>query len=138
MTPSTRFIRFNTVGLLGMGVQLASVTLLTALNVPAIVAVVLALGITLVHNFVWHRRWTWNDRSGSIAVSFARFVLANGLVSLAGNVVIAGIGVHVFGMPAPLATFSAIGLCGLVNYRLSDRTVFVPVPASRASARTPS
>ena len=44
----------------------------------------------MLHNFLWHVRYTWNDRCGGAhgLRPFLRFQLSNGLVSLAGNVVI--------------------------------------------------
>ena len=46
----------------------------------------------MLHNFVWHQRWTWRDRpsasSGRSCTGSLRFHLLNGTVSLAGNLAI--------------------------------------------------
>ncbi len=58
-----RFLRFNFVGALGIGVQLAAVTLLVGvLGLHYLVASALAIEMAVLHNFAWHERWTWRDR----------------------------------------------------------------------------
>ena len=46
----------------------------------------------MLHNFVWHERWTWRDRAGGgparLLGRLARFHAGAGIVSLAGNVAI--------------------------------------------------
>jgi putative flippase GtrA len=60
---SLRFFRFNVVGALGIGVQLATAALLVGvLGIHYLVGTALAIEISLLHNFVWHERWTWRDR----------------------------------------------------------------------------
>src|SRR5437773_2384168 len=82
-----RFLRFNSVGLLGVGVQLGAVAVLTQrTGLAPELASVLGVALALVHNFTWHRRWTWADRGqpGTPAHrSFLKFAAANGLVSIA-------------------------------------------------------
>ena len=87
-----RFVRFNLVGALGIGVQLGVLRfLLTSVRTPIVVATIAAVFAAIVHNFVWHLHWTWRDRSvrrAGVLAAFTRFVVANGAISLAGNVVI--------------------------------------------------
>jgi putative flippase GtrA len=123
-----RFARFNAVGALGIGVQLATLwTLVETANLPVIVATVMAVGAAILHNFVWHLRWTWRDRRLSIAqapAALAKFVAANGLVSLAGNAAIMAVLVTGAGWPPVPANLVAIAACGLTNYWLGDTVVF--------------
>jgi len=123
-----RFLKFNGVGVLGIVVQLASVAVLTAFAVPVVGATTAAVSLTVLHNFFWHRHWTWRDRrltTEPAALTFARFALANGAVSLVGGVLVVWMlttGLHTDGV---IANAVAIAVCGLVNYTLGDRVVFV-------------
>ena len=87
-----RFVRFNAVGGLGIVVQLTVIWLLTGVTqTPVALATALGVAAAVVNNFVWHRQWTWRDRlddSGSTSAAFTRFALANGMVSLIGNVAV--------------------------------------------------
>jgi putative flippase GtrA len=129
MTAARRFVRFNAVGALGIGVQLATIWALTeGAGVPYVAATIVGVSLAIAHNFFWHLRWTWGDRllTGSRAAqALLSFVIANGIVSFAGNLVVmialvGGAGVAV--LPANLV---AIAACGLVNFWLGDRVVFV-------------
>jgi putative flippase GtrA len=57
-----RWLRFNLVGAMGMVVQL---TVLAVWNRLApehyLLASVVAVELALVHNFFWHRRYTWRE-----------------------------------------------------------------------------
>jgi len=123
-----RFVRFNLVGALGIGVQLGVLRLLlTSVRTPIVVATMIAVLAAVMHNFVWHHHWTWRDRlSGSegIAGAFGRFVLANGAISLAGNIAIMAILATGLGLPPIVANIIAIGVCGVVNFWVGDIFVF--------------
>lgn len=135
MTRGARVAAFAGVGVLGIGVQVVTVwggmrwgglgpTFATACGVSAAV----------VHNFAWHRRWTWGDRrvtGRSTWAAFGRFVAANGIVSLAGNLAIVWLLVHLWPLGGVAANLIAIGLMAVANYWASDRLVFV---ARRAAA----
>jgi putative flippase GtrA len=54
-----RWIAFMTVGLGGFIVQLAAVTLLARAGLADAPATALAVELAILHNFVWHERWTW-------------------------------------------------------------------------------
>jgi len=125
VTPAARFVAFNAVGVIGAGVQLASVALLTNVaHVHYAVATTIAVAVAVVHNFVWHRRWTWRDRRATFWGSFVRFAVSNGVVSLIGNMAVMTTlvsGAHVPVIPASLV---AIAICGLLNFVLGDAIVF--------------
>lgn len=123
----SRFLRFNAVGVAGFAVQLAGVAMLTgAWGVLPLIATVLAVETAILHNFFWHERWTWADRpsAGSERLSrLLRFHLTNGLVSIAGNVVM----VAVLAELNPIAVNAiAVLICSLVNFSAGDRLVFSP------------
>lgn len=129
-----RWLRFNIVGLAGIGVQLATLWVLAdLLEVHYVLATIAAVESAVVHNFAWHVRWTWRDRAGASAgplwLQLVRFNLANGAVSLAGNtllmIVLVG-AVHLHHVPASAISIAA---CSLVNFALADRWVFASVPS---------
>lgn len=132
MTLWHRFARFNVVGTVGVGVQLGTLALLTdGLGHGYLPATVVAVVSAIAHNFGWHVVWTWSDRRGgpSLANRFARFVVANGAVSLVGNVILMAALVGGAGLEPIPANVVAIAICGLVNFWLGDRWVFGPLPA---------
>ena len=127
MNTAGRFVRFNAVGALGIGVQLATITALMDVGVSYVAATIIGFNLAIAHNFYWHLRWTWRDRmlSGNRAFyAFLSFVAANGVVSYGGNVVIMIALVAGAGLPVLLANLIAIAACGLVNFWLGDRVVF--------------
>jgi len=125
MPHSTRFVMFNVVGALGIVVQLACVALLTnVVRVHYIAATTIAVSVAVVHNFLWHRWWTWRDRCATAGTALLRFVLANGIVSLVGNLGVTATlvsGAHVAPLPANVI---AIAVCGVLNFWLGETFVF--------------
>jgi len=58
-----RWLKFNAVGLMGICVQLAILALLrSGLGWNYLLSTALAVEITVIHNFLWHERFTWADR----------------------------------------------------------------------------
>jgi len=123
-----RFLRFNGVGVLGFVVQLGVLALLLQAGMHYLAATALAVEVAVLHNFAWHERWTWRDRpaadTGTRASRLWRFHAANGLISLAGNLLLMRLLVGLLAMPAVPANLLAVLLCALVNYTASDRFVF--------------
>ena len=133
MTTAVRVGRFWGVGLAGIGVQMATLAILThVLSVHYAAATFIAVGAAIVHNFLWHRVWTWADRRAHVSapIAFTRFVAANGLVSIAGNLGLMAVFVSVGNMPVLAANAIAIAVCGLVNYWAGDRIVFARTATS--------
>jgi putative flippase GtrA len=130
-----RFLRFNGVGLIGFALQLGVLAVLLRLGVHYLLATALAVELAVLHNFVWHERWTWRDRPAAAEGPSTwlgtgrqgrlwRFHASNGLISLAGNLVLMRLLVGLLGMPAVPANLVAVLLCALVNFTASDRFVF--------------
>jgi putative flippase GtrA len=132
-----RFARFNFVGALGIGVQLTGLWVLGEVGrAPYLVATAAAVSAAVVHNFLWHVWWTWRDRptrGRAVALTFGRFVLANGLVSFAGNLIVMTLLVGGAGLPAVLANVIAIATCGVANFWLSDSLVFFTTKSSKTT-----
>lgn len=145
----TRFLRFNAVGVAGFAVQLGVVAFLsrsvsgfdpqqvvvsgfsrTWLHVAI---TVIAVEAALLHNFIWHERWTWADRPAGVRERFARLVrfqMSNGLVSMVGNVAIVSLCYRLAaaGLDSTIhllaANAVAVVVCSLVNFAAGDRLVF--------------
>jgi len=96
-----RFFRFNLIGLVGIVFQLAILWILTQLGVGYLAASSAAIMLTVVHNFGWHWVWTWADRMPRLppAIAFARFFMANGLVSLMSNLALMPLVAGRLGLP---------------------------------------
>lgn len=126
-----RWIKFNAVGILGAGVQLALLWALTRFGMHYLVATAISVEAAILHNFAWHRRWTFADRPGSLL----RFQFGNGLLSIASNLVWMKALVEWGGLPYAPANLLSICLTSALNYLVVIRWVF-PVssaPAARAS-----
>jgi dolichol-phosphate mannosyltransferase len=124
-----RWVKFNLVGGIGIGVQLVALAIFRSLlHFNYLLATVLAVEVTVIHNFLWHEHFTWADRpSGHVRHSIARlarFNATNGLVSLVANLVLMRLLVGGFGMNYVAANVIAITACSLVNFMLSDSLVF--------------
>jgi dolichol-phosphate mannosyltransferase len=123
-----RFARFNAVGALGIGVQLTALWVLVELwGVNYAVATPPAVIAAVVHNFFWHRRWTWRDRPTrglETALTFARFLGTNGTVSVLGNLVTMILLVSWAGLNPVAANAIAIATSGLINFGMSNVFVF--------------
>jgi putative flippase GtrA len=127
VTPiAQRWLKFNFVGFLGIGVQLAAFSLYNAAGLNYLLATALAVETAVLHNFVWHERFTWSGlpRSGSLG-RLLRFHAGNGLISIAGNVLLMRLFVGVLHIhPYVLANCIAIAACALANFAVSEWFVF--------------
>ncbi len=134
MNEFIRWCKFNVVGAMGMAVQLGSLALLNRVTGGRyLLATVVALELTLVHNFVWHLHYSWRDRRdrSALARQFLRFHLSNGLVSMAGNLALMPVLVHGARIPVVASNAIAILCCSILNFCLGSNWTF----ASRVEAR---
>ena len=122
-----RWLKFNAVGAIGIAVQLAALAILkSGFHVPYLAATALAVETAVLHNFVWHERWTWKDRRGGahVVLRLVRFHLGNGLVSIVVNLVFMRLLVGRFHMQYLVANLVAIAAGSVANYLVSDWFVF--------------
>ena len=124
-----RWLKFNFVGGIGIGVQLAALALFrSVLHFDYLLATACAVEAAVIHNFLWHEHFTWADRpAGRVLhslVRLAKFNAGNGLVSLAGNLLIMRALVGGLQMNYAIANLIGIATCSLVNFLLSDWLVF--------------
>ena len=110
-------------------VQLLALAIFRSLlQLHYLLATVLAVETAVIHNFLWHARFTWADRP---ALRFrhslsrlARFNLSNGLVSIAGNLLLMRWMVGELKWNYLASNLVAVSVCSLVNFFLSDCFVF--------------
>jgi putative flippase GtrA len=127
LSAAVRWAKFNAVGVLGMAVQLG---VLAGTNRwwggHYLIATGVAIEVTLLHNFFWHVRYTWRDRpaQGSRMAQMVRFQMANGVVSLVGNLVLMRVLVQEVRMGVVVANAVAILGCSVANFWLGDRWAF--------------
>ena len=124
-----RWMRFNAVGGIGLVVQLAALAVLRSwLKADYLLAAGLAVEIAVVHNFLWHERYTWADRPATrpmeSLVRLAKFNASNGAVSIVGNLGLMRLLVGELKVNYVASNLIAIVICSLVNFLLSDRFVF--------------
>ena len=61
-----RWLAFNGVGAIGVAVQLAVLAVLVrGAGLHTLIATAIAVEAAILHNFLWHERWTWADRASS-------------------------------------------------------------------------
>jgi len=124
-----RWMIFNVVGWLGIPVQPIALWVLTGwLGLNYLLGTALAVESAILHNFVWHERWTWSDRTGKdkpgVWLRLLRFHFANGGISLAGNLILMRVFVGTCAMNPTVGNALAIVICSLANFLASDRFVF--------------
>ncbi len=124
-----RWMKFNAVGGLGIVVQLATLAVFRSwLKLDYLLATGLAVEIAVIHNFLWHERYTWADRPASrithSLVRLAKFNATNGAVSIVGNLLLMRLLVGELKLNYVGSNLVAIVLCSLVNFLLGDRFVF--------------
>jgi putative flippase GtrA len=123
-----RWIKFNTVGLMGVAVQLSTLALLTRVGVNYLAATALAVEVAVLHNYWWHRRWTWREHSMRERPGrLWRFQVSNGLMSMVSNLVLMRVLAGWVGLPVVPANLIVIACMSLVNFWISECWVFSPV-----------
>lgn len=121
-----RWLTFNAVGAIGISVQLGVLALLASgLGLNYLIATALAVEAAVLHNFVWHERFTWSDRCKHSRLSrLLKFNFTTGSFSVVGNVIFTKL-LSDAGCGYLLANAAAIVLCSIINFLLNDRLVFI-------------
>jgi putative flippase GtrA len=120
--------KFYSVGIAGIGVQLATLTgLVGFLKLNYLLATAIAVETAVLHNFVWHERWTWKHRSLSRDTLFQRlfrFNITAGTFSIVGNVVLMRVFVGIAHFHFFISNLLSIGSCSALNFLISHRFIF--------------
>jgi putative flippase GtrA len=127
MNTLLRWGKFNLVGGIGMVVQLSALALFNRwMAGHYLYASATAIELTLLHNFIWHRRYTWRDRrdNSTRLCQLMRFHLSNGLVSILGNLALMRLLVHEAHLPLLVSNGIAILCCSVVNFCLGNNWAF--------------
>ena len=123
-----RVTTFVAVGALGFMLQVATLTLLTmAVGCPYVAATAIAVGLAVVHNFCWHERWTWRDRTAGRrgkAQRLLKYLATTGLTSVGGNLIVTVICVELLGLRVIAANAAGVAAMTLANFSVADRWVF--------------
>ena len=78
-----RWLKFNFVGAIGIAVQLGALAFFrSVLQLDYLLATALAVETAVIHNFLWHERFTWRDRPAADLLQsllrLAKFNATNG------------------------------------------------------------
>jgi len=134
-TLGRRLVIFYLVGAMGVGLQLGVLWTLTgAVGLGYLAATLIAVEVTILHNFLWHDWWTWADRPATLSAVMRRlwrFNLTTGSLSIAGNIAVTAALVQL-GMHYLAANAVAIAVCSIATFIVSHRLVFVPVACAVA------
>jgi putative flippase GtrA len=117
--------RFVGVGAGGFVVQGLVLHVLTAAGLPYLLATAVAVEAAILHNFLWHERWTWADRpADGRLVRLARFNGWTALISIGGNVALMGLLVGRLHLPLLAANPLTVLTLSVLNFLSADRLVF--------------
>jgi putative flippase GtrA len=124
-----RWLRFNAVGAMGIGVQMIAVYLLgTILDENSLAATALAVEAAVLHNFLWHEHLTWSDRRATtrkrLLLRLMTFNATTGAVSIGGNLAIVWLVMSQAHVMLVAANLCAVAACSIVNFVVNDRIVF--------------
>ena len=124
-------MRFNVVGIVGFALQMAVLRLLQYcaprwVGVHPLLASAIAIEICLIHNFIWHRLYTWRERSEGRPWLWqcVRFHLSNGAISIAGGAVIVHLLIHNPHITLMVANVIAVLICAVANFFAGNDWVF--------------
>ena len=129
LTTGRRWLKFNLVGAIGIVVQLAMLGILASvLKLDYLPATALAVEVAVLHNFLWHERFTWADRASvtrrQALLRLVRFNLTTGAVSILGNLLLMRLLVGQVHLPSLPANLVSIAGCSMVNFLMSEFIVF--------------
>jgi putative flippase GtrA len=128
-TTVRRWLKFNLVGAIGIVVQLAVLGILNgALKLDYLPATALAVEAAVLHNFLWHERFTWAERAcvtrRQALLRLVRFNFTTGAVSILGNLLLMRLLVGLAHLPSLAANLASIAGCSLLNFLVSEYIVF--------------
>ena len=136
-----RLVRFSVAGSIGFVIQVATLWLLVSLTgLHYVLATAVAVELAILANFVWHERWTFQDRVGAYRAcgaygAIGRLLKYNGLTaitSIFGSVLVTGLLVETFTIPVLFANMISVVVLGGLNFIGADKLVFRSAVAALA------
>ncbi len=123
-----RWVKFALIGGLGLVIQLGLIQALTVITSNYLAATAMAVEFTILHNFVWHEKFTWRERAtagffGKLQRAL-RFHVTNGVISIAGNLILMRLFAGQMEMHVVPANLLSVTVCSVANFLASDRWVF--------------
>jgi putative flippase GtrA len=120
---------FNSVGAMGIVIQMSVLAaLVSGARLDYVPATALAVEAAVLHNFFWHERWTWADRTRKRRAGVLRrllgFHVTNGALSLTGNILLMHFFVEKLDLHYLPANVLAITVCSILTFMAGDRIVF--------------
>jgi putative flippase GtrA len=118
---------FLGVGALGFGVQMLTLVVLLAGGCSPLTATAVAAAIAVLHNFGWHERLTWADRTrgrNGLIKRLSAFAAATGVTSIAGSVAFTAAYARWLGVDVLAANVLAIATLAIANFLIADRWIF--------------
>ena len=124
-----RALKFNIVGWMGMPVNMGMLYLLKDVaGFPLILASVIAIETAIVHNYIWHRHWTWAHRNRGERPPFFKqliaYNVATGLVDLVVNVSVLWVLTTFFGVYYLISNAAGMILGPLIKFWLNEKVIF--------------
>ena len=124
-------LKFHAVGLVGTAVQLVAIGFFKSVaGLDYLTATALAVEVAVLHNYCWHERWTWVERTrrspglGALLARLIRFNFTTGLVSIASNLVLMRLFVGTLHLHYLVANVLTIATASLANFLMSELFVF--------------
>jgi putative flippase GtrA len=124
-----KWLRYNAIGLMGLGIQLLLLFLLTSFfHWNYFLATLFAVQCALIHNFLWHQRWTWKDRTvqskRESVWRFIRFNSSSGTLAIISNLGFTALLVQLVHLPLVVCNLMAIGIFNIANFLFANNFVF--------------
>ena len=126
-----KWVRYNAIGLMGLGLQLILLFLLTRfVHLNYFVATLFAVQCALIHNFLWHQRYTWKENvvcsKKESVMRFVRFNSSSGTLAIISNLGFTALLVQIVHLPLVVCNLMAIGICNVANFLFANNFVFQP------------
>ena len=140
-----RFLRFNVVSGLGIGVRLLVVCGPGQLGWACTTwsATAIAIEASILHNFFWHLHWTWGPSVATAAAARLQRTMSSSAAwrstratawsSFLGAMVLMPMLVGSLGLHYLVANVITVCFTGLLNFFLGDRLVFRPMDRAAPS-----
>ena len=135
-----RWLAFSSVGVMGFALQFTALLVLAGwFEINYLLATALAVEGAILHNFLWHQRWTWGDRATignrELLDRLLRFNAGTAITSIGGNLTLMWVFVSWFGIHFAIANVMAVASLAIINFLFCDRLVFrlARVPAASPS-----